>query len=160
MTLPELISDLLRSDRKVRFRAPGNSMYPTVRSDETLLVEPIKASNVKPGEIILYRRQDYIIAHRVVYILSGNSFINQIPEGCIPKEKLRFILRGDAAPYNDDPVEANNTGPSLNAWHNCRNFTYRCHVFYAACKKTANNALVHVRVADSHLATRSQESHA
>jgi len=99
--LPELISDLLRSGKRVRFRAPGYSMYPTILNGDEITVEPIKPDAIKVGDIFLYRDQESLIAHRVVKIEIKNETQSSIlsPESC-------FTLRGDARPACDDPVAA------------------------------------------------------
>jgi hypothetical protein len=73
-------------------------------------VEPIKPSDVSAGDIILYRREYGVVAHRVMRIhkLGGEN------SRCAPKgsrdrfssETLQFLLRGDAAIGDDDPIRA------------------------------------------------------
>lgn len=118
---PDLITDLLQEGYKVRFDAPGHSMFPTIMANETVLVEPIDPAAVKPGDIILYRTNNHLIAHRVVKIDKKNA--NDIAEtqskGDSPLRKrsapqakrssskaLYFVLRGDAAASCDAPVAA------------------------------------------------------
>ena len=70
---PELITELLQDGYKVSFSAPGHSMYPTIMANETIMVEPIDPAAVKPGDIILYRTNNHLIAHRVVKIDKKND---------------------------------------------------------------------------------------
>ena len=65
---PELITELLQDGYKVSFSAPGHSMYPTIMANETIMVEPIDPVEVKQGDIILYRNNGRLIAHRVICI--------------------------------------------------------------------------------------------
>jgi len=65
---PELITELLQDGYKVNFIAPGHSMYPTIMANETILVEPIDPGTVRRGDIILYRTNGRVIAHRVIGI--------------------------------------------------------------------------------------------
>ena len=65
---PELITELLQDGYKVSFSAPGHSMYPTIMANETIMVEPIDPGKVKQGDIILYRTNGRLIAHRVICI--------------------------------------------------------------------------------------------
>jgi signal peptidase I len=60
-------------------------MYPAIREGETITVQPVASSTVKKGDIILYRWQRGVIAHRVVGVekFAGGSF--------------RLIMRGDAS---------------------------------------------------------------
>jgi signal peptidase I len=116
---PELISDLLTNGHRVRFRAPGYSMYPTILHQDVITVEPVDAFAVKVGDIILYRVQQSLIAHRVVKILKrseknshsapqGPQDRSGSPFGARPStsETLSFILRGDARPFSDEPINA------------------------------------------------------
>ena len=89
----EMSTELLRQGYSVRFQAPGNSMMPTVSDGERITVRPVSPSDIKPGDIILYRYPGSIFAHRVVRIEKRN--------GGAP----RFILRGDASGAPDEPVE-------------------------------------------------------
>ena len=67
----EVSTDLLRRGQSVRFRAPGWSMHPSIKDGETITVEPVAPCDVKRGDIILYRSQQGVIAHRVVKIQSA-----------------------------------------------------------------------------------------
>jgi hypothetical protein len=108
---PELITDLLQEGYKVSFNAPGHSMFPTIMANETIVVEPIDPGTVRMGDIILYRTNGRLIAHRVVGInvpLDDGSSSRSDPEaqssGLSPH--CLFILRGDASPACDAPVKA------------------------------------------------------
>ena len=85
--------DLLHRGQSIRFRAPGRSMYPTIKEEETITVQPMAPSAIKMGDIILYRLEGIVIAHRVVRIERGED------------GDSRFILRGDASSDPDEPVE-------------------------------------------------------
>jgi len=90
----DLSIEILRSGKSIRFRAPGRSMYPTIKPDETITVKPMVPSAVHVGDIVLYRREEKVIAHRVVRIEQGHNDV------------LRFIMRGDASTICDTPVAA------------------------------------------------------
>ena len=62
----EICTDLLYRGHRVRFAAPGNSMHPAIRNNDTIVIEPIDPSAVHIGDIILYRSDTGLIAHRVV----------------------------------------------------------------------------------------------
>jgi len=89
----DLSGELLSLGFGVRFRAPGTSMHPTIRHGDLITVEPVAASKLKRGDIILYRLQKSFVAHRLVNIEERN--------GC----GLTFILRGDASTTCDAPVK-------------------------------------------------------
>jgi hypothetical protein len=129
---PELITDLLQEGYKVSFSAPGHSMFPTIMANETIVVEPINPGTVRMGDIILYRTNGRLIAHRVVGIeeeinaadisathLDFHGLSREIIEGDSPLIRrsapqvkrsfngvLHFHLRGDASPACDAPVKA------------------------------------------------------
>ena len=50
---PELISLLLQDGHKVRFRAPGTSMWPAILDGDVLMVEPIEPDAIKLRDIIM-----------------------------------------------------------------------------------------------------------
>ena len=127
----ELITELLLDGYKVNFSAPGHSMYPTIMANQTILVEPIDPWMVRQGDIILYRTNGRLIAHRVMRIekLPDDSlrtfrsseparlpnrlnsekpnFKHSAPPAQHSSEEvLHFVLRGDAAATFDDPVPA------------------------------------------------------
>jgi signal peptidase I len=69
----DIAMELLERGHSVKFRAPGRSMHPTIRAEETITVEPIEPSAVKRGDIILYRSESGVIAHRVIRIEKKTS---------------------------------------------------------------------------------------
>jgi signal peptidase I len=89
-----VVADLLRRGARVRFRAPGSSMVPTINDGDTITVEPVSAGRLRRGDVVLVRRSTAIIAHRLV----GRR---HRPDGGID-----FLLRGDAADGDDAPVPA------------------------------------------------------
>lgn len=90
----ELSTELLRKGQSVRFKAPGRSMNPTIKEGETITIQPVAASTVGKGDIILYSFKKGFIAHRVVRILRKKS------------DAPSFIMRGDASGASDCPVSA------------------------------------------------------
>jgi signal peptidase len=87
-----LSTDLLQSGYGVRFCPGGFSMYPTIRDGEAVTVEPINAHKVRRGDILLYRTERRVIAHRVVGVVEGTN------------AKRVFTLRGDSLSSCDAPV--------------------------------------------------------
>jgi signal peptidase I len=92
--LLDLSTELLGRGKRVRFRAPGRSMYPTIRENEVIIVEPVEPRHVKVGDIILFRSEESVVAHRVMRIERGKG------------DTLSFILREDTWGTLDAPVEA------------------------------------------------------
>ena len=87
--------DLLQQGYAVKFRAPGASMYPSIRDGETIVVEPISPVDVERGDVVLYRNRKGVIAHRVTRIQQQHGAGRQ------------FITRGDAQSIFDAPVDSN-----------------------------------------------------
>jgi signal peptidase I len=88
--LLDLTTELLKQGTTVHFRPSGRSMYPSICEGELITVEPVRASDVKLEDIVLYQSERGLIAHRVVEIASSRL----------------FQLRGDASLSCDEPVEA------------------------------------------------------
>jgi signal peptidase I len=88
----QTIENLLRDGHPVSFRAEGWSMHPTIRDGEVITVAPLGRSRVHIGEVLLYRRGDTPIAHRVVRLDSHSG------------RSTMLVLQGDAVPYRDRPV--------------------------------------------------------
>ena len=89
--LLDLTTELLSQGTTVHFRPSGRSMYPSIREGELITVEPVQASDVKPADVVLYRSERGLIAHRVV---------------CSSQDARVFRLQGDASLSCDEPVEA------------------------------------------------------
>ncbi|MGH9365953.1 MAG: S24/S26 family peptidase [Thermoanaerobaculia bacterium] len=103
----ELCADLLDHGCAVRFRAPGHSMHPTIENGEAITVEPVKPSQVVPGDILLYSGSSGPIAHRVLRVKRGREDV--------------FLLAGDASTSRDGPVRPQQIlGRVVSIERNCR----------------------------------------
>lgn len=131
----ELVTDLLKGGYKVSFTAPGHSMYPTIMANESVVVEPVEPLTVHKGDIVLYRSNGRLIAHRVLGVIrddkaeefsslieafspDGQSALENTPseleagnasqnsDRCGSSENRFFILRGDASRTFDEPVKS------------------------------------------------------
>ena len=116
----EIITDLLQNGHVVRFKAPGHSMFPTIMANETVLVEPISPLAVHRGDIILYRCNGNLVAHRVMAIITetaANDYSALLQAFSAAKRRSHknnnqcsagacrlFIFRGDGARSFDEPV--------------------------------------------------------
>jgi hypothetical protein len=87
-----LVSGLLRSGRKVRFRVNGTSMVGSIWPGDVVQVDPVDLRPIGLGDIALYECHGRLIAHRVVGLWPDH------PGG------LRWILRGDNLEACDLPV--------------------------------------------------------
>jgi signal peptidase I len=88
----EQARDMLSRNIPVEIRMSGGSMRPAIEDGDMIIIEPIKDSPVKQGDIILYQtRFDTAVIHRVVRIekaASGRS----------------VMTRGDASAQTDIPA--------------------------------------------------------
>jgi signal peptidase I len=84
---------LLSEGKTIRIRAHGYSMYPSIRPGSQVLIEPVrfKGPPVK-GEIIAIVKNDGLIIHRLIKIISRNNI-------------SLYIARGDSNAFADDPVK-------------------------------------------------------
>jgi len=112
---PELVTDLLKGGYKVSFNAPGHSMYPTIMANETVVVGPVEPSAIHKGDIVLFRSNGSLVAHRVMGVVKddkANEYSTLLKSFCLDEgpsasesvQSLFFILRGDAARTFDEPV--------------------------------------------------------
>jgi len=96
--LLDLTTELLSQGATVRFRPSGRSMYPSIREGELITVEPVKPRDVKLADIVLYRSERGLIAHRVV----GSS----PTQSSVLSPHHSLLLKGDASLCCDQPVAA------------------------------------------------------
>ena len=89
----EMCVNLLLEGYGVRFRAGGASMHPNIRDGEVITVESLRGEKVSVGDILLYRTDRGVIAHRVERIDNAQS-------------ETVYFFRGDSALSCDKPVEA------------------------------------------------------
>jgi hypothetical protein len=106
----EMLEETLNRGHSIRFRVPGDSMYPTICDDDLITVEPIKPATVIVGDIILYEHKSKVTVHRVMRILKRSeknlSSALQGPQDRSLSETLEFIFCGDAAIKDDAPVSS------------------------------------------------------
>ena len=101
----EISTELLTRGHRIRFRAEGKSMHPTIRDGEVINVAPVAPYDVRRGDILLYRSAKSVIAHRVVAIVNPQSPFFSAQSSTLSPH-YSFILRGDASDSCDEPVEA------------------------------------------------------
>ena len=87
----ELIAEVLLLSGTARIRVLGTSMFPAVLPGDVLVVQREELARLVPGDIVLFKRDDRIFAHRVVSQLDRNG----VP--CV-------VTSGDSLPANDPPV--------------------------------------------------------
>ena len=90
----DLSRELLEAGHAVRFRADGSSMRPAIHDGDALIVEPVDREAVKAGDILLFRHDQRLLAHRVINIRQANGTI------------VQFEVRGDAKAERECLVKA------------------------------------------------------
>src|SRR6202163_1814360 len=85
-----LVADALRRfGQSVRLRVHGESMLPALWPGDVVEIAGCSLEDVRPGEIVLARRDGRLFLHRLVGRFDGPS----TPNG--------FLLRGDSMPAPD-----------------------------------------------------------
>lgn len=84
---------LLENELSLEIRMTGFSMFPALKGGEFAIVEKCDAGKLKPGDIIVFRKQQKLIAHRLLKISSVKGI-------------RLFIARGDNNLFYDQPVSA------------------------------------------------------
>jgi signal peptidase I len=88
-TCCELAFDVARSSGEARLRVNGASMLPVVWPGDLVTVRHCNPGKLMPGQIVVYRRDDLLIVHRITKNTGDH-----------------LVTRGDARPFNDPPVKA------------------------------------------------------
>jgi len=89
----EVIVSLLDEGISVWVTARGTSNYPIIKPGTTLLIEPLAYKECAPGDMVVTRRDDWLVTHRLLsWKQSGNSDLNRsmITRGdsCLKRDKL------------------------------------------------------------------------
>jgi hypothetical protein len=80
-----LVADALRGRGHLRLRVHGESMLPTLWPGDVVEIEGCSLEDIRPGEIVLARREERLFLHRLVAPCTPNG----------------FLLRGDSVPRSD-----------------------------------------------------------
>jgi hypothetical protein len=62
----KIVEELMRQRTPVVFRAGGPSMNPTIRDGESVRIRPLLAGDLRPGVVLLYRKNDRLVLHRMI----------------------------------------------------------------------------------------------
>jgi ATP-binding cassette subfamily B protein len=92
--LLDLAEILIDNDHQLQLRMQGFSMFPTLQPGDKGLVQKCSASNIKAGDIIVVRKNQTFIAHRLIRIETHG------------KDTL-YICRGDQNGFEDKPAGEN-----------------------------------------------------
>jgi signal peptidase I len=83
----DLVAEIAQSHGKVQLKVTGASMLPVICPGDLITVQRCDPRKLQPGEVILFRRNGGLAAHRIVEV----------------SEKA-IVTRGDALPSNDAPI--------------------------------------------------------
>ena len=89
----ELAGEVLSSSGRLRLRVTGWSMLPAIFPGDTLVIEPARSESVGKGDIVLFRRDGRLFAHRV----SGKSG---------SASDFQIVTQGDGMRNPDPPVSS------------------------------------------------------
>lgn len=81
---------LLEDNHQLSFFMRGNSMYPTLKAGDVGIVEKCSAADIKIGDIIVFKQNRKLIAHRLISINAEN-------------ETHFFVAKGDKNLQPDKP---------------------------------------------------------
>ncbi|MDP2939677.1 MAG: signal peptidase I [Candidatus Omnitrophota bacterium] len=106
----ELIRQAIATRDKVNLLFNGKSMYPTLKDSMMLTISNIPAQAIKIADIIVYKQDTTIVAHRVIDLIRNNGKIlfvtkgdNQPLGGLNQISQANLIGRVEAAFYKDSP---------------------------------------------------------
>lgn len=106
----EMVIQSLRERQRVRTMFSGRSMIPTLREGMQILLERAEPGQIEAADVIMYRKADRAIVHRVVGIIRQNQnrlFVTKgdnhayISSDCIPEKDLIGRVKG--AFFENDP---------------------------------------------------------
>lgn len=83
------IERIIKSRINLRIPVRGFSMFPVLSTGDSVIVSSV--DNLKKGDIILFRKDENIVCHRVMKIISREG-------------KVFYVTRGDSLFYDDAPV--------------------------------------------------------
>jgi signal peptidase I len=85
------IADALKRRGRISLRVHGTSMLPWVRPKDIALIRQISIENVRCGDVVLFRRENHLLVHRIVE-----------KRGSLNASQL--FSKGDAHPTSDGVV--------------------------------------------------------
>jgi hypothetical protein len=86
------IADALKRRGRISLRVHGTSMQPWVRPKDIALIRKISIENVRCGDVVLFRRENHLLVHRIVE-----------KRGSLDAAQL--FSKGDAHPKSDGVVQ-------------------------------------------------------
>ena len=97
----QLISSLLETDLhigdQIQFNVTSNSMQPIMQIGDLIIVEVVNTEIIKPGDVIVIRRMDDFLTHRVIsikkdgWLTKGDNNVTMDP--IVKKENLIGLVK-------------------------------------------------------------------
>src|SRR5882762_3529163 len=86
------IADALKHRSRISLRVHGTSMQPWMRPKDIALIRQISIENVRCGDVVLFRRDNHLLVHRIV---EKRGSLNA----------AQLFSKGDAHPTSDGVVQ-------------------------------------------------------
>ncbi len=93
----DLAAEVLGTGSRIRLRAFGTSMLPSIWPGDVLTIAPYIAAEVAVGDIICVRESDRLIIHRLI----GSQ---EVSSGSCGEREVFWITRGDSAKGEDSAI--------------------------------------------------------
>ncbi len=101
----QLVGESLKENRNAIFTVTGNSMWPFIGHErDQVEVSPVKCSELKKGDIILFKTPKGVyILHRIMKLTEkgmitagdGNTYIDgEFPRTCVLAKVIKIIRKG------------------------------------------------------------------
>jgi signal peptidase I len=100
-----LVGEVVGNAGRVRLLVSGTSMVPAMRPGDLITVESADLLRITLGEIVVFKREGRLVAHRVTAIFAAPA---QLTDGNA-REQLshtRLITRGDRARHDDSAISS------------------------------------------------------
>lgn len=85
---PDVAKNILKNNINMKIPVTGDSMSPVLRTGDSIYVEPVKSEDLSAGDILVYRTEGSMVAHRLIRILRSNG-------------KFMFLTKGDTFSSSD-----------------------------------------------------------
>lgn len=94
--LLKLSKDMLEKGNSIRFQAKGWSMRPFIRDEDFIVVNPVKGSSIRKGDVVFYSNaENKIMVHRIIRKYKKN-------------EKITALIKADASFGSPEKVDIHN----------------------------------------------------
>jgi polysaccharide export outer membrane protein len=87
----QLAESVLNNSTNIKVPVTGDSMSPLLRTGDAIYVERVKAEDLSVGDILVYKTEGNMVAHRLVRILRKNG-------------RCMFLTKGDTFSHVDSPL--------------------------------------------------------